>query len=37
MKGLIFILGIFSLAVLGSYGVLSHAEEYLEAVQHPSR
>jgi hypothetical protein len=37
MKGLILVAGIASLAVLGWKGVLSHAEQYLEAVQHPNK
>lgn len=37
MKGLILIAGLFALAFLGMHGVLSHAEEYLEAVQHSGR
>jgi len=37
MRGLILIVGTFALAFLGWKGVLSHAEEYLEAVQHPGR
>jgi hypothetical protein len=37
MKGLILIVGVYALATLAYHGVLSHAEEYLEAVQHPSK
>ena len=33
MKGLILVAGIASLSMLAWHGVLSHAEQYLEAVQ----
>ena len=37
MKGLILVVGIAALSILGWHGVLSQAESYLEAVQHPSK